>query len=184
MNGPLRKIGRIAQISSRNAGLLVLDAAADADNFRNGMEIAAAPFVDAAPAPRCGAALIASVDRPAGTVTIERPGDIVGLQAGDFLFTREPQAAPAVDPAQLSCVGRWRIYFNRHGAAGLPWCVAPDAGGWEIAVAEVRIDGAARTVYQAKATPDDEDERPSGWVAVEGALTVLSCGAATITGRP
>jgi hypothetical protein len=75
-------------------------------------------------------------------------------------------------------VGRWRIYFNRHGAAGMPWCVAPDAGGWELAVGAVMLTVTAETIYRPKATPDDEDGRPSAWIAVDGKLTVaggLAC---------
>lgn len=74
----------------------------------------------------------------------------------------------------------WRVYFNRHGAAERPWCVAPDAGGWEIAVRSVGIATVAETVYRPKATPDDEDGRPSAWIAVDGYLTVLASGHATI----
>lgn len=73
----------------------------------------------------------------------------------------------------FTATGRWRVYFNKHSAAGLPWCVAPDEGGWELAVAAVAIGIEAETRYQPKATPDDEDGRPSAWLAVDGKLTVV-----------
>lgn len=80
----------------------------------------------------------------------------------------------------FASVGSWRVYFNRHGAAGKPWCIAPEAGGWEIAVSGVVITAIAETVYRPKATPDEVDGRPSAWVAVDGQLTVLDSGHATI----
>lgn len=85
-------------------------------------------------------------------------------------------------PAGLAMRGRWRIYFNKHGRSDLPWCVAPEDGGWEIAVASVGIGVgvAAATVYQPKVTPDDEDGRPSAWIAVEGVLRVPPSGHAGI----
>jgi len=82
--------------------------------------------------------------------------------------------------ASLSMVGSWRVYFNRHGAAPRVWCVAPDAGGWEIAVTSVNIAATADTVYRAKPTADDDDGLPSAWVAVDGLLTVHASGHATI----
>jgi len=80
----------------------------------------------------------------------------------------------------FALTGRWRVYFNRHGAADRPWCVAPEAGGWEVAVRSVGISTVAETVYQPKAVPDDEDGRPSAWIAVDGYLTIHMSGHASI----
>lgn len=76
--------------------------------------------------------------------------------------------------------GKFRVYFNRHGAEPLMWCVAPDAGGWELAVRDIGISTHAETVYRKKETPDEDDGRPSAWFAVEGVLTVNAAGFATI----
>lgn len=82
----------------------------------------------------------------------------------------------------FALVGRWRVYFNKHGRADLPWCVAPEGGGWELAVPAVLIATEAETTHQPKATPDDEDGRPSAWIAVEGKLVVANdAGRASIT---
>lgn len=81
---------------------------------------------------------------------------------------------------EFSAVGQFRIYFNRHSAGDKPWCVAPEAGGWELAVASVGIATLAETVYRPKATPDEEDGRPSAWIAVTGQLTVVLGGHASI----
>ena len=107
----------------------------------------------------------------AGTCTgAHEPGCAAG--AGPF----------AAAPAGFAMQGRWRVYFNKHGRADLPWCIAPAAGGWEIAVPAVLITTEAETVYQPKATPDDEDGRPSAWLFVEGKLVVaLGAGRATIS---
>lgn len=103
-------------------------------------------------------------------IVIER-GDlddaIAALQA-----MRETKAGPCAVAAGFAMHGRWRVYFNKHGRADLPWCIAPDGGGWELAVPSVLITTDATTAYQPKATPDDEDGRPSAWIAVEGVLTV------------
>lgn len=76
--------------------------------------------------------------------------------------------------------GKFRVYFNRHGAEPLMWCVAPEAGGWEIAVRDVQLATIAETVYRKKETSDDDDGRPSAWIAVEGVLTINAAGFATI----
>jgi hypothetical protein len=78
----------------------------------------------------------------------------------------------------VTFTGKFRIHFNRHGAAPLVWCVATD--GWELAVSEVRWSTPARTVYRAKSTPDDEDGKPSAWLETSGTLRVEG-GIATIT---
>ena len=81
----------------------------------------------------------------------------------------------------MTSTGKWRVYFNRHGAAPLMWCVSPDDGSWEIAVRSVQIATIAETIYKAKATPDEDDGKPSAWIAVEGQLTVFAgLGYATI----
>lgn len=81
-------------------------------------------------------------------------------------------------PGAFAATGRWRVYFNKHGAAPLVWCIASEqAPGWELAVADILITTEAQTVYRPKATPDDEDGRPSAWLAVEGKLIVVASGA-------
>lgn len=79
--------------------------------------------------------------------------------------------------------GTWRVYFNRHGSNGVPWCIAPESGGWELAVASFSIDTYSEGVYRAKATPDENDGCPSAWISATGQLTVLTTGHATI-GNP
>lgn len=71
--------------------------------------------------------------------------------------------------------GVFRVYFNRHGAAPLVWCVATEH--WELAVAAVDIRAPVRTVYVAKATPDHEDGKPSAWLEVAGTLTISASSA-------
>lgn len=79
--------------------------------------------------------------------------------------------------------GTWRVYFNRHGSNGVPWCIAPDSGGWELVVVSFSIITNSKTVYRAKATPDEDDGCPSAWISATGQLTVLATGHATI-GNP
>lgn len=86
-------------------------------------------------------------------------------------------------PQRLSLFGKWRVYFNRHGAEPLMWCVSPDDGGWEMAVRDVQLAASAETVYRKKSTPDEEDGRPSAWFSVEGVLTISAAGFAVI-GQP
>lgn len=66
--------------------------------------------------------------------------------------------------------GTFRVYFNRHGAAPLVWSVATD--DFELNVSEVRILAPMASVYLPKATPDDEDGKPSAGLAVAGVLTL------------
>lgn len=82
--------------------------------------------------------------------------------------------------SRMVLTGKFRVYFNRLGAEPLMWCVAPDAGGWEIAVRDVQLATIAETVYRKKETADEDDGRPSAWFAVEGVLTVNAAGFATI----
>lgn len=70
----------------------------------------------------------------------------------------------------MTYTGRLRIYFNRHGAAPLVWCVASDE--WELAVSAVAVSSPMGTIYRSKATPDDDDGRPSAWLETIGTLTV------------
>lgn len=99
--------------------------------------------------------------------------------------------APVVDPitgrAEFHASGVFRIYFNRHGAAPLMWCVCPDPDGtdgawprWEIAVRDVVIESGCSTRYERKDTPDDEDGRPSAWISTVGTLSVDTLGRAVI----
>jgi len=71
--------------------------------------------------------------------------------------------------------GRMRVYFNRHGAFPLVWCIAIDGitPGWELAVAAIHFDDVSMTaVYQPKDTDDADDGKPSAWFEVCGALRV------------
>lgn len=86
----------------------------------------------------------------------------------------------------MTHTGALRVYFNRLSAEPMMWCVSPDStddGTWEIAVRAVRLGPGliADTVWRPKATPDDEDGRPSAWLAVTGTLAIHADGTATIT---
>lgn len=81
--------------------------------------------------------------------------------------------------ADLTFTGQIRLSFNRHGAAPLVWCVSV-ADAWEIAVRSIVIRCETRSVYEPKATPDDEDGKPSAWFTCFGRLTVDEYGIATI----
>lgn len=84
----------------------------------------------------------------------------------------EPDLEAQLAAATMRYAGRLRLHFNRHGAAPLVWCVATD--DWELAVSAVAISGApVASQYQPKATPDDEDGRPSDWLEVDGLLIVV-----------
>ncbi len=81
----------------------------------------------------------------------------------------------------IAVAGTFRVYFNRHQAAPLVWCVTlqgakpDDLPLLEIAVTEVVIASSthiARTVYAPKSTPDDEDGKPSAWIQVWGVLRI------------
>lgn len=70
----------------------------------------------------------------------------------------------------MTFAGKFRLHFNRHGAAPLVWCVATDE--WEIAVAGIDCTAPMVTVYRPKETPDDEDGKPSAWLETRGTLTL------------
>lgn len=70
----------------------------------------------------------------------------------------------------MTFIGALRCYFNRHGAAPLVWCVAPLAGGWELAVEHVVLKAPARTSYTPKETADEDDGKPSAVIEVYGRL--------------
>jgi hypothetical protein len=76
--------------------------------------------------------------------------------------------------------GRFRLYFNRHGAAPLTWCLSPVDGLWELAVRTVNLNAPSETVYKPKAEADEDDGRPSAWIECEGQLTVFAHGHASI----
>ena len=98
-----------------------------------------------------------------------------------------PTRTYAVPPQTLGTIaitGSFRVYFHRLNPDGLPWCVSPDGGGWEIAVREVTINAPATAVHRPKATPDDEDGKPSAWIAVSGTLRVGPDGHASIEAAP
>ena len=88
--------------------------------------------------------------------------------------------------ASLAFTGKLRVYFNRLGAAPMMRCVSPEFKGpdglWEIAVRSVAIGPGVQseTIWRPKETPDDEDGRPSGWIAAEGRLSVFPDGTARI----
>jgi hypothetical protein len=86
--------------------------------------------------------------------------------------------APRPPGVSLVATGSWRVYFHRLNPDGLPWCVSPDSGAWEIAVRNVVIGASSTAVYRPKERPDDEDGRPSAWIAVTGTLTVCEDGLA------
>lgn len=83
----------------------------------------------------------------------------------------------------MQYTGALRIYFNRLSAEPMMWCVSPQDGLWEIAVRMVSIGPGltAWTVWKSKETPDDEDGRPSAWLAASGHLRIFADGTATIT---
>ncbi len=80
----------------------------------------------------------------------------------------------------MTIYGKWRVYFNRHGAAPLMWCVSPVAGGWELAIASIGINVHAMTVYRPKPIADEDDGKPSAWIEAQGQLTILESGHASI----
>lgn len=85
---------------------------------------------------------------------------------------------------RMTMLGQWRVYYNRHGAEPLMWCISPVDGGWELAVASVHFAGVnAGAVYRKKPTADEDDGKPSAWIECEGQLTVLDSGHASI-GEP
>lgn len=63
------------------------------------------------------------------------------------------------------------------------WCISPEDGLWELAVCGVIVGPGVecRTVWCRKDTPDDDDGRPSAWLAVTGHLQVFAGGGATVT---
>lgn len=81
--------------------------------------------------------------------------------------------------------GRFRVYWNRHQAVPLVWCVLfiqNNEPQWEVAVRSVVFDRVvAETVFRPKVTPDDEDGFPSGWIEVTGELILRSSGVAFIS---
>jgi hypothetical protein len=174
-------------------------------DLRKGDVLAASHMNDGAPPLRNGRLVVAAVYRDGhidATSLDAIAGFVVDPAYGDWLYLVDepsvesriadlarqihaiggtPGALPLGQSFALN--GSWRVYFNRHGAADRPWCVAPDAGGWEVAVTSVGIFGTAVTAYFPKATPDDEDGRPSAWIAVDGHLTVRDSGHASIEAR-
>lgn len=79
-------------------------------------------------------------------------------------------------------IGLFRIYFNRHGAAPLVWCVATD--DFELAVSDLEIAAPVRARYVPKQTPDDEDGKPSAWLECSGTLTLRGSTAVIETETP
>lgn len=77
--------------------------------------------------------------------------------------------------------GAVRVYFNRLSAEPMMWCVSPEDGLWELAVRTVRVTVPTETVWKRKETPDDEDGRPSAWIATAGHVRIYADGTATVT---
>jgi len=74
----------------------------------------------------------------------------------------------------------WRIYLNLHGAAPLIWCVSNEEGTFEMLVKHVDIKVHSWVVYRPKQTPDSADDRPSGWLACVGVMSINERGCVTI----
>lgn len=84
----------------------------------------------------------------------------------------------------LVATGWFRIYFNKHGAAPLMWCISPAAtSGWEIAVPSIVCHTTVETRYVRKLTPDEDDGKPSAWLETFGELTIDDTGNAVIINR-
>jgi hypothetical protein len=81
----------------------------------------------------------------------------------------------------MTTTGQFRVYFNRHQAAPLVWCVATDC--FEVAVATVAISAPVRAIYEPKATPDHEDGKPSAFLEVFGTLIIDGDGARIVAAR-
>lgn len=87
--------------------------------------------------------------------------------------------------------GTFRVYFNRHGAAPLLWCVAlvDDSDiaavriAWEIAVRHVDISVPCWTVFVTRKEADEDTGLPSAWITCRGMLTVAPDGTASVS-RP
>jgi hypothetical protein len=81
------------------------------------------------------------------------------------------QGAAATTARQsFALAGTFRIYFNRHQAAPLVWCIATDT--FELAVAGWISEVPVHSVYINKEVPDHEDGKPSAWLEVTGVLLV------------
>lgn len=82
----------------------------------------------------------------------------------------------------MTHTGIFRIYFNRHQAAPLVWCVAAMSGNamcWEIAVEHVVLRAPARTAFVPKLEKDEDDGKPSAYLETYGEL-VITGGIATV----
>jgi hypothetical protein len=78
----------------------------------------------------------------------------------------------------ITFTGPMRLYFNRHGAAPLVWCVASD--GWELTVAALDVRAPILSCYAPKDVADEDDGKPSAWFSVDGVLIVQPNGRAII----
>lgn len=56
-----------------------------------------------------------------------------------------------------------RLHFNKHGAAPRVWTI--ECGTFEIECPGFSSYIPLETVYRPKETPDDEDGKPSAWLA-------------------
>jgi len=121
---------------------------------------------------------------PRGDGCVLEPGhDSVCQRASGEVILRKRKDASAAGVA-FTAVGSWRVYFNAHAAAPRVWCVSPWDGSWEIAVASVELDTAAKTVYRAPLTAADQAAgAPAAWLEVDGQLIVRTTGHALI-GEP
>jgi hypothetical protein len=116
---------------------------------------------------------------PVATERARRETEQMIDDAARALGVSRVPASPTLAIRHLGA-GTWRVYYHRLNPEGLPWCVSPDAGGFEIAVREVEIYASSRGVHRPKPTADDEDGRPSAWIEVTGVLEVIEDGRATI----
>lgn len=85
----------------------------------------------------------------------------------------------------MTITGRFRLSFNRAGAAPLVWSVSPldDEGRpiFELAVRCIGLNGVyVVTEYVPKPTPDAEDGQPSAYLLTRGTLTVDESGVVLI----
>lgn len=82
--------------------------------------------------------------------------------------------------------GRFRLSFNRNGAAPLVWSVCPlDSDGVplaELAVRRVTLERViVETCYAPKETPDDDDGVPSAYLVCHGTLQLFGDGSVIIS---
>lgn len=83
----------------------------------------------------------------------------------------------------MTYTGTMKVHYNKSAAAPLVWCVSVD-DLFELCIASVVINAPAHAVYRPKATPDDDDGKPSAWFEVHGTLKVSEGRVAIIDRAP